>query len=509
MNEHLASTATLADRPPPELSRAQLDPLQSPALQRELPGVLIAFDGAAMCAYLQEALFGASQARYTVTRCEPAQSVYTGDCCIVRYELDVNDGTGRQAIQPLVIGRVYPTLSAASSYLNNQLAPLVARMRGREEIAVFERPAAVIEALNMVVHAFPIDGELPMLVDATDPRLMREILSNVVAGVEGAQFAIQDCQVELGHYGRQHRCVLRYHLTGTPPTARAPERVLIYGKVAADGRGALAGPVIAALRERVLHAGSGHTFTIPRLLGFLPELQLALFEAIPGVPQVAQLLKARLRGQAAGQAGQPALEEALEACARVAAALHTSGIALGQSRMCEHELASLRQGLATVEPIAPEFGARFGAWLAQAEAHAAASAPLRPCFSHGDFSYTQLIFEGQQTGLVDFDTVCQAEPALDLGQFLAYVRMAGRKGQKSDAAADQIEQLCAQFLQDYCAAAGEQLEDEQRLRMRVPIYELISLLRLALHSWQKLKGSRLEYVIAIIEERVSCLPRLS
>ena len=46
----------------------------------------------------------------------------------------------------------------------------------------------------------------------------------------------------------------------------------------------------------------------------------------------------------------------------------------------------------------------------------------------------------------------------------------------------------------------------ERLDDRVPVYEVISLLRMALHSWQKLKGTRLEYVIAVLEERVACLP---
>jgi hypothetical protein len=31
------------------------------------------------------------------------------------------------------------------------------------------------------------------------------------------------------------------------------------------------------------------------------------------------------------------------------------------------------------------------------------------------------------------------------------------------------------------------------------------LLRLALHSWQKLKVSRLEHAITLLEERISCL----
>ena len=88
--------------------------------------------------------------------------------------------------------------------------------------------------------------------------------------------------------------------------------------------------------------------------------------------------------------------------------------------------------------------------------------------------------------------------------------MAVQKGRKSAAPelAGLTEQLCEQFLQTYLAAAGDH-RDEQLIRTRVPVYELVSLLRLALHSWQKLKGSRLEFVIAILEERAACLPQLS
>ena len=228
------------------------------------------------------------------------------------------------------------------------------------------------------------------------------------------------------------------------------------------------------------------------------------------MPQVAQLLKARLKGQATAPTNQQSLEELIDVCARIAAALHSSGIALGRRRALEDELSGLRQGFAIVQHISPQLGAQFFAWLEQAQACAGVSKPLPLCFSHGDFSYTQLIFEGGQSGLVDFDTVCQAEPALDLGQFLAYVRMAARKGQKSGTAvpSELADQICEQFLQTYLAATGDQVDEEQ-LRLRVPVYELISLLRLALHSWQKLKGSRLEYVLSIIEERVSCLPQQS
>ncbi|HEX9441646.1 MAG TPA: phosphotransferase [Roseiflexaceae bacterium] len=489
-----------------EVLSAQLDPLRSPALQQQLPGVRIAFDAETMRDYLQAALFGKANSNYTIARCDPGQSVYPGDCCIIRYQLEVDDSASGQTFEPLVIGRVFPDQATCARYMREKLAPLVERMRGREEIAPFVTPVAIIEPLNMVVYVFPIDGELPVLVDVTDRRRMREILGEMLPDALDNRLTVQDCRVELGHYGRQHRCVLRYHISGATPGADTPQQLLVYGKIAADGRGALAGPVIAALRERVLSNDGAYQFNVPRSFGFRPDLQLALFEAIPGAPQVAQLLKARLKGEEAAQPGKLTLEQSLDACARIAAALHTSGIALGRRRALDDELAGLRQGFAIVERVSPELGARFQSWLERLEGYAQETRPLNLCFSHGDFSYTQLIFDGDQSGLVDFDTICQAEPALDLGQFLAYVRVAVRKGRKGDrATATMTENLCAQFIQTYIAVVGDRLEDERRLHLRAQAYEIISLLRLALHSWQKLKGSRLEYVITILEERVSCL----
>src|SRR6266540_3376273 len=389
----------------------QLDPLRSPVLQHELPGTLAAFDSAAMRGYLQAALFGTARPSHTIERCEPGQSVYTGDCCIVRYELEVKDSSSERMLQPLVIGRIFPDQATAAAYLHERLMPLAERMRGREEIAPYATPVATIDALNMVVYVFPIDGELPVLVDVTDRRRMREILGEMLPGALDNRLTVQDCRVELGHYGRQHRCVLRYHITGATPGADTPQQLLVYGKIAADGRGALAGPVIAALREQVLSNDGAYQFNVPRSFGFRPDLQLALFEAIPGAPQVAQLLKARLKGEEAAQPGKLTLEQSLDACARIAAALHTSGIALGRRRALDDELAGLRQGFAIVERVSPELGARFRSWLERVEGYAQETRPLNLCFSHGDFSYTQLIFDGDQSGLVDFDTICQAEPA--------------------------------------------------------------------------------------------------
>ncbi len=478
------------------LSRAQIDPLCSPVLQRELPGLAEALDEQAMRARLQALLFG-SDSRYQIERCNPGQAIYLGgDFCGLRYEMEVRDQVGGALLEPLVIGRVFQDGAACATFMRDKLAPVAARMQGRPELAAFIQAAGRIEALNMIVHAFPIDGDLPILVDVTDARAMPTLLAEMLPEARAGGFTPRGCQVDLAHYGRQHRCTLRYTLTDG-----ASERRVVYGKVAADGSGARTAPMIAALREQL----AASQVNIPHVLAFRPDLQLLLLEAIPGKPQVARLLKARLAGKP--PAGEMALEDAIGACGRIAAAMHITSIAPDRRRALEHELDWLRGSIQALARISPELGARLQSWLEQAAIYAGRSVPLALCFSHGDFTYTQLIFDNQQSGLVDFDTVCQAEPALDLGQFLAYQRLAILKDQRRDAPmpAAATEQLCGVFLDAYMTARGAAIGDQQQLRDRVALYEVLMLLRLAIHSWQKLKVSRLEHALTLLEERTLCL----
>jgi hypothetical protein len=117
-----------------------------------------------------------------------------------------------------------------------------------------------------------------------------------------------------------------------------------------------------------------------------------------------------------------------------------------------------------------------------------------------------LIFDGKEGGLVDFDTICQAEPAQDLGHYLAYQRLNIIKDQDINApyAPEAIERLCSLFLDAYIEAAKPWITDVALLKARVAVYELISLIRLALHSWEKMKGSRLKQTLLLLEERIAC-----
>jgi hypothetical protein len=63
-------------------------------------------------------------------------------------------------------------------------------------------------------------------------------------------------------------------------------------------------------------------------------------------------------------------------------------------------------------------------------------------------------------------------------------------------------------MDSYLAALGDRVDDAERLRLRVAAYEVISLMRMALHSWRQIKPARIENAVAILEEQIACLPQL-
>jgi aminoglycoside phosphotransferase (APT) family kinase protein len=133
---------------------------------------------------------------------------------------------------------------------------------------------------------------------------------------------------------------------------------------------------------------------------------------------------------------------------------------------------------------------------------------LPACFNHGDFIHGQLLFDGTTSGLVDFDSVCQAEPALDLGQFLTYLQITSLKSKLTPSATRAIvEQLSDRFMRTYHAAAGDLVGDPAHLQSRVAVYKRISLLRRPVRSWQKFKPGRIDGALAVLEEEIADIPR--
>jgi aminoglycoside phosphotransferase (APT) family kinase protein len=274
--------------------------------------------------------------------------------------------------------------------------------------------------------------------------------------------------------------VLRYEVGG------GGGRRTVYGKVFDDGRSEFVADVLQALDGRLRGTA------VPKLYGTVPELQLSLMEALPGAPALA--------GELRSPGGRP--DQLVGDAARTAAALHQADVELGTRRSMDDTLDELLELLLLVERIAPALADTLEGVLHKivAAAYSTSAMPLQ--LSHGDLAPSQLLAGPAGGGLVDFDSVGQAEAALDLGHYLAYLRLAVAKACPGDA--DLADLLAGLYLTSYVETAGLDTTPPA-LTGRVEVYECVSLFRTTVHAWQKLKGPRTRTVFGILSEQAARL----
>jgi len=100
-----------------------------------------------------------------------------------------------------------------------------------------------------------------------------------------------------------------------------------------------------------------------------------------------------------------------------------------------------------------------------------------------------------RVGLVDVDTLCVAEPALDLGRFLAYLHVTGIR--RSRRAWPLLVDLTALFLDAYLDASP--VTDARLLRARTAAYRALALTRLGASACWQLKDDRLGAVVDVLD----------
>ncbi|MFN8494006.1 MAG: ABC transporter ATP-binding protein [Caldilineaceae bacterium] len=493
--------------PPTPLPTLSL--VQNLSFQQRLPGLATALNAETMCNQLQTVLIGAARSQqYTITRCTPGEATYQQGECTLQYELEILDRASGKTLLHCVLGRLFTTPRAAENYFRQRLAPLTTQIVGHPENLIFGKPCAQLEMINMVVHVFPIDGELPMLITLTQGERMIEFFQRTLPEAANRRFLIQECTIRVLHYEPHRGCLLRYQLDGRLANAHKAGREILFGQVTADDSGELLAPVLLGLRRWMQENNMVYRFNLPQLLSYHPDVRLALFETLPGAPLLPQLLKNHLLGAGHERLEGLTLEAALEASARIASTLHTAGVILGRPYTLEDELAALQSKIEAANDFSPALAKRLNIGLNRIQAYAEKSEPLPLCFTHGAFTPWKPLFERTSSGLLDWESICQAEPARDLGQFQAHLRLLMLEIQSEAAANVQAAQLCTHFLQTYMVELGYTMHRAEQLHVRVQIYEAVQLIALILQKWQTFAERSLEQLITIFEERLAALPQL-
>jgi Phosphotransferase enzyme family len=374
-----------------------------------------------------------------------------------------------------------------------------------DEQSLLAAPDGAAAPAGPTVRQFPVDPKLPHLDTVMAPAEhgpLAAALESTARRVHDvpADWPLLDVAAAPVRYKPGDRCVLRYRLRFGDPRAvegadAATRTCTLVAKLYRDRREAQAATdLLARLRDQ-----AALTWTA-RPLGVVPELPLALTEDLGSsrdpVPALSGL-----------DLVQPGCEDAFEVVGRAARALaelHTSGLdTAGLSRRTGVEEAGkaakraqlLEQYVPELAPVVEQVTGALCATLAGLPADT-----LRP--GHGSYKASQLLVREGAVFVVDFDQFCLADPALDVGYFLAYLRPPGfwyhRAGRQAwfEAAADTF---LSTYL-DRLAERGESAATGAGIAARAPVFEAGLLLKIAARRANRLHSPRTGEVTAVLQE---------
>jgi hypothetical protein len=353
--------------------------------------------------------------------------------------------------------------------------------------------------------AVPGDPALPALPVLSDRDPARALLERAIrsGSPRYADLQIEACLPRIARYTPGSRCAIVYELSYPPGSASDGWPETVVAKVHRGDKGRRAYESMRALWQSDLRQ-SRHVL-IAEPLGYLSDEKVLVQAGIANNGTFQALLQSSLETRAPG---------AIES---VGTYIDEAAVALAELHACDarprhivtvaDEIADVRALLARLGDVVPELAGAETTLMASLEALARAEPADSPRPAHGSFRPAQLLLTDDVIALIDFDSFCLGEPAMDVARFRAILKDVALKtlARSDHPTADDlpspehlrlVDELSGRFLERYLAAAP------QISRSRVALWEALDLMTLVLHGWTKLKLKRLGARLALLRRHL-------
>lgn len=387
--------------------------------------------------------------------------------------------------------------------LDGQL--LIGSLRWDEAAGELPVTGHVIVPLEMQVYRFDHDPALPGLRLALDSRAFAVALSAALPECQQGKAQVIHCRATPLRYRPGKRCTLRVDLWLRDSAGERRRRTL-FGKVYHDADKAAAVYAEMHMLAGALPVREGR-LVLAAPVAFLHEPRIVLQNPVAGTP-----LELYLEGlQGAVTAGDQRGWQGVVGSAAAFAALHTAGLATPRERPIESELKRFVKRAGQAAGVNGELGAALSKLAAALPLWAARLDEWGATISlvHGDCKPSQIMLGPAGVAILDFDHCGMADPATDIGTYLATLRQLGRGQLLRDRGSAPAQARCRwlrelelAFLDAYCSASGVGPE----FRLRATWYEAAALLRKALRGFAR--SPRATLPAALVEEGWRCLGEL-
>lgn len=338
-----------------------------------------------------------------------------------------------------------------------------------------ERTIGVLEFTpeGILPRHFTVDDRLPWLVQATDLNEMQGRFCEL------PEFAGHSDRVKLWEifpvrYKPGLHCVIRY-------TVQTPSgNKMFYGKSFSGHAQQLMNTVTE------LHGASQENPDMPLIsvpVAIWPEMEMILQYAVPNGVEFTHFIYDQRYERAVR-------EEWLVKAGRALAGLHNNATVPSETKTIYDDLRDLHEYTLIINKIQPDMAAKYEDVIQQIITKVDHMKEPKFVASHGAMRTDQYILQGDRLAMIDLDSYCWANPARDIGNFLAYLCW---KAIRQPEHAQFVERAGRAFLEGYLTVQGD--IDEKWLS----IYQAASLLKIAGRRFRSLTYLEWPLVIHLIQ----------
>ena len=326
---------------------------------------------------------------------------------------------------------------------------------------------------------YTADQRLPWLALATDVKGMCDRFTTMSNGNGAEEGTNQLLEIEPVRYKPGLHCVFRYHVQ------TVSGKQMYYGKLFSS-KGDQLMSAITALHK--LSEENPDMPNIPQPLAYWPDVQMVLQ---PAVNKGVEFTKFAYDMQYEAEERENWMRKA----GATLGTFHQSTVP-GDLRTIQDDIDDLHEYTVIMAKVKPKLAEQFEEVIQQIIKKINGHPEPGPVASHGAMRTDQFIIQGDRLAIIDLDGYCWANPARDLGNFLAYLCW---KAIRQPEHGQFVERAGRAFLEGYLEVQPD--IDEYWLS----IYQAASLLKIAGRRFRSLTFLEWPLVIHLIDAAISTL----
>ena len=304
-------------------------------------------------------------------------------------------------------------------------------------------------------HAFPEDGLLKTLPDAVNPENIIKKLRAQAPDAYGLSDKMSIETVIIMSYKPEHRCQLEYQIiTGMPEEPR----IKLFAKVLRKSREAARLHAVASYYLRFLAESRGDIFPPHSQPFLIPELKAVVFPHIAG---------AGFNEMLEGKGPEP---KVVENIAEGLFTFHSSAYDPPRTHFWEDEIQIMSQWTSQAVQLFPVIAGDASPLLERIIQQGNTLKHRVKVPVHRDFYDKQILVTGHLVTFLDYDSTALGNPALDVGNFIAHLKLRGIQ-KRGDP--DHFNRLMKTFIKTY------QKHSQRDDQGHITLYTAAALLRLA------------------------------